>query len=125
MDFITDLPLSKWKGQVYDSILVIVDRFTKMSRYIPVRKTINAAELADVFIPNIFKDFGCPRGITLDRGSLFTSNFWGTVMYYLKVQRRLSTAFHPQTDGQTESQNQTLELYLRTYCNSTGCRNSH
>lgn len=117
IDFITDLPPSKKAGQVYDSILVIVDRFTKMARYIPVRKTIDAAELADLFINHIVKDFGIPKGITSDRGSVFTSKFWGTLMWYLQVWRRLSTAFHPQTDGQTERQNQVLEFYLRTYCN--------
>jgi transposase InsO family protein len=116
MDFITDLPPSKIDGRVYDSILVIVDRFTKLSRYIPVTKTITAAELAEVFIQKVYKDFGCPKGITTDRGSVFTSSFWKTVMFYLQIRRRLSTAFHPQTDGQTERQNQVLEFYLRTYC---------
>jgi len=86
-------------------------------RYILVRKTIDAAQLAELFIRYIYKDFGCPKGITTDRGTVFTSKFWGTMMWYLKVRRRLSTAFHPQTDGQTERQNQMLEFYLRTYCN--------
>jgi hypothetical protein len=117
MDFITDLPPSKKNNQVFDSILVVVDRFTKLARYIAVRKSMDTAELADIFINHIFKDFGCPKGITTDRGSLFTSKFWGTLMWYLQVRRRLSTAFHPQTDGQTEVQNQILEFYLRTYCN--------
>jgi transposase InsO family protein len=116
MDFITDLPPSKWGGQTYDSILVVVDRFTKLARYIPVRKTIDAPELADIFVQHIYKDFGCPKGITTDRGSVFTSKFWKTVTWYLQARRRLSTAFHPQTDGQTERQNQTLEFYLRVFC---------
>jgi hypothetical protein len=98
---------------VYDSILVVVDRFTKMARYIPVNATIDAAELAEVFMNTIFKDYGTPAGITSDRGPQFTSAFWGSVMFYLKIRRRLSTAFRPQTDGQTERQNQTLEHYLR------------
>jgi transposase InsO family protein len=102
MDFITDLPPSRWRGQVFNSILVIVDRFTKMARYIPVHKTIDAAELADIYMDYIFKDFGAPKGITSDRGSVFTSKFWSTFAYYLSIRRRLSTAFHPQTDGQTE-----------------------
>jgi hypothetical protein len=117
MDFITDLPPSRRHNQIYDSILVIVDRYTKLARYIAVRKSIQAHELAELFMNHIYKDFGSPKGITTDRGSVFTSKFWGDFMYYLKVRRRLSTAFHPQTDGQTERQNQTLEFYLRTYCN--------
>ena len=117
MDFITDLPPSNFHGRIYDSILVVVDRYTKMARYIPCNKTITATELVDTFMGKIYKDFGAPEGITSDRGSVFTSKFWGTFIWYLKTRRRLSTAFHPQTDGQTERQNQTLEFYLRCYCN--------
>ena len=58
-----------------------------------------------------------PKHIVSDRGSLFTSEFWGAMCHYLRVKRKLSTAYHPQTDGQTERQNQVLEHYLRTYCN--------
>ena len=61
--------------------------------------------------------FGVPANIVSDHGSLFTSKFWSTFCFYLGARRRLSTAFHPQTDGQTERQNQTLEHYLRVYCN--------
>ncbi len=117
MDFIVGLPPSKFRGKVYDSILVVVDRFTKMARYVPVNATIDARELAEVFINTIFKDYGTPRGITSDRGPQFTSQFWGHFMFCLNIRRRLSTAFRPQTDGQTERQNQTLEHYLRCYCN--------
>jgi hypothetical protein len=116
MDFITGLPPSKHNGAVYDSILVVVDRFTKMVRYIHVTKTIDAPALAEIFVQKIFKDFGAPAGITTDRGTQFTSNFWSTFCFLLGVRRRLSTAFRPQTDGQTERQNQTLEHYLRCYC---------
>lgn len=117
MDFIVALPPSRFRGKVYDAILVVVDRFTKMARYIPVNDTIDAPELAEVFMNTIFKDYGTPEGITSDRGPQFTSKFWGHFMFCLRIRRRLSTAFHPQTDGQTERQNQTLEHYLRSYCN--------
>ena len=116
LDFITDLPPSKFRGKVYDSILVIVDRYTKLARYIPTTKTITAAELAELFVLRVFRDFGLPAGITSDRGSVFTSKFWSSLCFYLSIRRRLSTAFHPQTDGQTENLNQTLEQYLRVYC---------
>jgi RNase H-like domain found in reverse transcriptase/Reverse transcriptase (RNA-dependent DNA polymerase)/Integrase zinc binding domain/Chromo (CHRromatin Organisation MOdifier) domain/Integrase core domain len=116
MDFITDLPPSSRGGAVYNSILVVVDRFTKMALYIPVNKTITSAELADILTENIICKYGKPNGIVTDRGSVFTSTFWSEFCYASKVKRRLSTAFHPQTDGQTERQNQTIEHWLRCYC---------
>ena len=119
MDFITDLPPSQFRGRVYDSILVVVDRYTKSARYIATTKTITAAELAELFMLHVFRSFGLPSGITSDRGSVFTSSFWSSLCFYLKIRRRLSTAFHPQTDGQTENLNQTLEQYLRAYCTYT------
>ena len=117
MDFITDLPPSKRRGKAYDCILVVVDRYTKMARYIPVRKTIEAPQLADVFLSKIVKLHGVPQSIVTDRGSLFTAHFWSALCYHLNIKRKLSTSFHPQTDGQTERQNQTLEQYLRGYVN--------
>jgi hypothetical protein len=115
MDFITGLPPSAHRGRIYDSVLVIVDRYTKLARYIPCSKTIDAPELAELFMEYWVKDFGTPEGIVSDRGPQFTSKFWASLCFYLKVRRRLSTAFHPQSDGQTEVQNQTLEHYLRVY----------
>ena len=116
MDFITGLPPSKRRGCIYEAILVIVDRYTKMARYITTTKTVTAVELAELFYEEVICRFGVPKGAVSDRGSVFTSAFWSEMCYYLKMKRRLSTAFHPQTDGQTERQNQTLEHYLRCYC---------
>lgn len=115
MDFITDLPPSKRKDHVYNSVLVIVDRLTKMARYLPTNKTCNVADLADMFMDEIVAHFGFPNGIVLDHGSVFTSTFWSELCYICKIKRRLSSAFHPQIDRQTERQNQTLEHYLQTY----------
>ena len=117
MDFITGLPPSKVGTSVYDSILVIVDRCTKMAQYLPCTKTITASKLADLFFDQVVTRFGTPSGIVSDRGAVFTSGFWSDFCYYMKTKRRLSTAFHPQTDGQTERQNQTLEHFLRAFCN--------
>ena len=75
MDFIVGLPPSRFRGRVYDSILVVMDQFTKMARYIPVNATIGAAELAEVFVNTIFKDYRTPTGITSDWGPQFTSSF--------------------------------------------------
>ena len=116
MDFITGLPLSKRNTIIYDACLMVVDRYTKMAKYIPTHKMIDAPMLTQVFLDEIVRNFGVSRGIVSDWGSVFTSDYWSTFCFEMNVKRCLSTAFHPQTDGQTEWQNQTLEHYLRSYC---------
>ncbi len=89
-----------------------------MARYIPVRNTIDAAQLVSILVHKlILRGAGVPSSIVSDRGPQFTSKFWSALCYHLRIKRRLSTAYHPQTDGQTERQNQTLEQYLRAYIN--------
>ena len=116
MDFITGLPPVKLRSEVVDAILVVVDRYSKMAWYIPASKEWTAVDLADALYERVFTKVGVPKGIVSDRGSVFTSKYWGEICEQLQLQRRLSTAFHPQTDGQTERQNQTLEQYLRVFC---------
>jgi len=116
MDFITELPPSKYMGQVYDSILVVVDKLTKMSHYIPAKANWSAQELAMVWIREVVRLHGTPKNIISDRGPIMNSKFWDSFCHYLGTQRVLSSAYHPETDGQTERQNQTLEQYLRCYC---------
>jgi transposase InsO family protein len=113
MDFIEKLP----ESDGYDSILVVVDRLTKMAIFIPTDTTITAQELADLFVRHIFSKHGIPADIVSDRGSKFTSHFWTALSQALKIQQALSTAYHPETDGQTERINQILETYLRHYVN--------
>lgn len=117
MDFVTGLPPAKHRRHVYDAILVVVCRYSKMARFIPCNIDIQAPELCDVLCDEIFAVFGSPASIVSDRGSLFTSSYWSTLCYELAIRRRLSTAYHPQTDGQTERTNQTMEGYLRCYVN--------
>src|SRR5439155_11324505 len=112
-------PSADADSQVYNAILVVVDCFTKMAKYFPVRTTITAVDLAKLFHQHIVCSFGTPSSIVTDRGSLFTSQYWSSLCFHMKARRKLSTAFHPQTDGQTERQNQTLEHYLRTYVEYT------
>ena len=117
-DFVTGLPVStNWKGETYDSILVIVDRLTKMVHYEPVKITINAPGLAEVILDMVVWHHGLPNSIVLDRSLLFTSKFWSSLCYFFGIKRRLSTAFHPQTDGQTKCHNSTMEAYLRAFVN--------
>ena len=119
MDFLTGLPMSESYGGFHNAILVVVDVLTKMCHYIPVRKDLTAGQLAEVILREVIRLHGIPLSIVSDRGSLFTSRMWANLMYALKIERRLSTAFHPQTDGQTERQNSTLEQYFRSYVNYT------
>ena len=118
MDMITGLlPSVDGNSKAFDAIFMVVDRFTKMAKYFPIRKTIDAAELADLFHKKIVCSFGTLWSIVSDRGSIFTNQFWSSLCFYMKARRQLSTAFHPQTDRQTELQNQTLEHYLCCYVN--------
>ena len=113
IDFVTGLPISTdWKGDSYDSIFVIVNQLTKMVHYKPVKVTINAPGLTEVIIDVVVRHHGLPNSIVTDQRSLFTSKFWSLLCYFLGIKRRLSTAFHPQTNGQTERQNSTMEAYL-------------
>ena len=119
MDLITGLPpICLREGEEVDAILVIVDRFTKMMHCFAVSQTITSQELAVLFHKEIEcrRGAGAPEGVVSDRGSIFTSQFWSDLCYISQTKRRLSTAFHPQTDGQTERMNQTLEHYLRVFC---------
>src|SRR5207302_5332603 len=111
MDFITDLPESAG----HDTILVVVDRLTKMSHFIPCRKDINAKQFALVFLKEIFRLHGLPRDIIADRGSIFTSDMWKEITTKLCIERHLSIGFYLQMDGQTERTNGILEQYLHAY----------
>jgi hypothetical protein len=118
-DFVVKLPPSKdpITGVVYDSILVIVDRLTKFGYMIPYKESSTAEDLAYIFLRIVASVHGVPTEIISDRDKLFTSKFWQTLTALLGIKRKLSTAFHPQTDGQTERLNQTMEQYLRCYIN--------
>eukprot|EP00253_Pinus_taeda_P017239 PITA_17239 len=112
MDFITGLPKSKRSN---DSIMVVVDKLSKSAHFIPVQSTYRAAQIANIFMQNIFKLHGLPKVIISDRDVKFTSAFWRTLFEGLGTQLSFSTAHHPQTDGQTERVNQVLEDMLRSY----------
>ncbi|MBW0563568.1 hypothetical protein O181_103283 [Austropuccinia psidii MF-1] len=111
MDFITQLPLSN----NFDSILVVVDRFSKMEIFIPAYGTITALELPQIFISHVFSKHELPVSIVSDRGCLFVSSFWTNLCQQPKISRDISTAYHPETDGQTERVNQIIEQYLQMY----------
>jgi hypothetical protein len=96
-DFITDLP----ESQEYKNILVVVDRFTKMAHFIPLAKR-EAIEVARAYINGGWKNHGIPEDIVSDRDATFTGQYIANLYDYLGIKRSMSTAYHPQTDGQTE-----------------------
>ena len=110
MDFIEGLPRTPTG---HDSIWVIVDRLTKVAHFIPITKGTPAVKLAELYQKEIVRLHGIPQVITTDRDSLFTSHYWGELHRALGTKLQFSTAFHPQTDGQTERVNQVLEDMLR------------
>ncbi|MBW0591048.1 hypothetical protein O181_130763 [Austropuccinia psidii MF-1] len=111
MEFITQLPLSN----SFDSIPVIVNRFSKMAIFIPTMSSITSLDLAHLFIKNIFSKHGLPSSIVSDRGSPFVSYFWTNLCKQLNISRDLSTASHPETYLKTERVNQILEQYFWMY----------
>ena len=96
--------------------MVIKDRLSKSTILVPLEK-IEADDVAWAFVREVYRLHGLPRSITSDRGTQFVSELWGRVCKLLSVQRNLSTAFHPQTDGLTERANSDIEVVARTYAN--------
>ena len=113
MDFIEGLP----NADGFDCILVIVCRLTKAALFIETHATDDTHTLARLFLKHVFSKHGVPHDIISDRGKLFVSKFWSSLCELLGIKANLSTAYHPETDGQTERVNQILEQYLRLYIN--------
>jgi len=101
----------------FDATLVIVDRFSKYARFIPTTTAVTAPETARLFLRHWVRFAGLPRDVVSDRDPRFTGLFWSELIRLMGITQNLSTAYHPQTDGQTERTNQTRETDLR--CNST------
>ncbi len=108
----------KGRGRSYNAILVVVDRYTKAARYFKCRKTLDAAGLAEIITRKlVLRGTGVPESVVSDHRPQFTAKFWAAFCYHLCIGRWLSTAYHPQTDGQTEWQNQTFQQYMCAYVN--------
>jgi hypothetical protein len=113
MDFIEHLPASEG----HTAILVVVDRLSKQSIFIPTYDTITAVQLAELFVIHVFSKHGIPSHVTSDRGSEFVSHFFRSLGKALDMKLHFTSGYHPEGDGQTERTNQTLEQYIRIYCN--------
>jgi len=110
-DFITKLPLA----QGYNAILVVCNQFSKITHFIATTERMSAEGLAKLFRDHIWKLHGLPESIVLDRGVQFAAGIMKELNHLLEIQTKLSTAYHPQINGQTERINQELEQYLRVF----------
>ena len=107
------LPVSKG----HDSILVVCNRFSKMSHFVVMTEKMMVERLARLFRDNMWKLHGLPESVILDRGPQFVIGLKRELNKMLGIETKLSTTYHPETDGQTERTNQELEQYLRIYIN--------
>lgn len=113
-DFIKGLPTS---GHA-NCIMVIVDKFSKFAHFVALHHPYTAQKVAQVFLDNIFRLHGLPTHIISDRDPIFTSSFWRELFRLAQVTLAMSSAYYPQSDGQTERVNQCLETYLRCFVHS-------
>ncbi|XP_073427382.1 uncharacterized protein [Dendrobates tinctorius] len=111
MDFITDLPPSEGKTCIW----VVVDRFSKQCHFVPLSGLPNSETLSKLFIVHVIRLHGAPENIVSDRGTQFVSKFWRAFCKRIGIELSFSSAYHPETNGQTERTNQALEQYLRCY----------
>jgi transposase InsO family protein len=110
-DFIVGLPMS----QGFDALLVVVDRTKKQMHAVPTTMEMSALGLAKLYRDNVWRYHGLPDSIISDRGLQFAAELMKELNKLLGIQTKLSTAYHPQTDGQTEQMNQEIEQYLRLF----------
>jgi len=101
----------------YDSILVVCNRFSKISHFVVTTEKITADRSAKLFRDNVWKLYGLPESVISDRGPQFVAGLMKELNKMLGIETKLSMAYHPQTDGQTERTNKKLEQYLKIYVN--------
>jgi transposase InsO family protein len=120
MDFMVNLPSSAIGDLKFNSLMVIEDYLTKMTRLIPTTTNVKAEGVAKLYFDNIYKLHGLPRGIVSDRDSKFTGAFWRALQKMVGTDLLMSTTAHPQTDSQTERANREILQILHHFVNTTG-----
>jgi transposase InsO family protein len=113
IDFVGPLPQSKDRDATYDSITVVIDLLTSMVHLVPSRTNYTARQVAELVFEHIYKLHGLPKAIVSDRDSLFTSIFWKHLHQLIGTQLKMSSAYHPETDGSTERANRTVVQMIR------------
>jgi sulfur relay (sulfurtransferase) DsrC/TusE family protein len=116
MNFITNLSSSKRSNDVYDFVLVIINRYIKMTFYISVTKKITIVELINIIFDHVMLKYDVSKNVVSNREFVFTNAYWANICYHMKMKRRLNIIFHSQTNEQIERQNQNLEHFLRMFC---------
>jgi hypothetical protein len=114
MDFVEGLPRSSG----YNCILVVVDKLSRYAHFIPLSHPFTALQVAQAYMLHVYKLHGLPATIISNRDKVFTSNLWCDLFRLSQTQLRMSSSYHPQTDGQTERVNQCLETYLRCFAHA-------
>jgi hypothetical protein len=109
MEFIEGLPNSHG----FFVIFVVIDRFTKYGQFILAKHPFSTASIAQLFLDSIVKLHGVPSSIVSDRDKVFTNSFWTELFKLLRTDLKLSSTYHPQSDGQTERVNRCIEMFLR------------
>lgn len=115
MDFITAIPVSKG----FTVIMVVVDHLSKFGHFILLRTEFTSTMVADAFIHNVVKLQGIPKSIITDRDKTFFNNFWKHLFKAMGTILSMSSTYHPQSDGQTESLNKCVELYLQCFVSTS------
>lgn len=115
LDFIEGMPKSQGK----DTILVIIDKFSKYAHFLPLTHPFTALSVAQLYFSQVYKLHGLPEAIISDRDRIFTSALWQELFRLSGTQLLMSSSYHPQTDGQTERLNQCLEAFL--WCSVHSC----
>ena len=119
IDFVGPLPESKDRDGRYDAITTIIDLLTGMVHLVPSRTNYRAKDIAELVFAEVYKHHGLPKSIVSDRDVLFTSIFWDHLHKLIGVELRMSSAYHPESDGSTERANRTVSQMLRQCVSTT------